>query len=38
MSERFTVLVMAAGRGTRMRSSIPKVLHPICGKPMVRWV
>ena len=38
MSERFTVLVMAAGRGTRMRSSLPKVLHPVCGKPMVQWV
>ena len=38
MSERFKVLVMAAGRGTRMRSSLPKVLHPICGKPMVQWV
>ena len=38
MSERFTVLVMAAGRGTRMRSSLPKVLHPLCGKPMVQWV
>ena len=38
MSERFTVLVMAAGRGTRMRSSMPKVLHPVCGKPMVQWV
>ncbi|HEV2724184.1 MAG TPA: bifunctional UDP-N-acetylglucosamine diphosphorylase/glucosamine-1-phosphate N-acetyltransferase GlmU [Thermoleophilaceae bacterium] len=38
MTERFTVLVMAAGRGTRMRSSMPKVLHPICGKPMVQWV
>ena len=38
MSERFTVLVMAAGRGTRMRSALPKVLHPVCGKPMVEWV
>jgi bifunctional UDP-N-acetylglucosamine pyrophosphorylase/glucosamine-1-phosphate N-acetyltransferase len=38
MSERLTVLVMAAGRGTRMRSSLPKVLHPVCGKPMVEWV
>jgi len=38
MSERFTVLVMAAGRGTRMRSSMPKVLHPVCGKPMIEWV
>jgi bifunctional UDP-N-acetylglucosamine pyrophosphorylase/glucosamine-1-phosphate N-acetyltransferase len=34
----FTVLIMAAGRGTRMRSGTPKVLHRICGKPMVEWV
>ncbi len=34
----FTVLIMAAGRGTRMRSELPKVLHPVCGKPMVEWV
>jgi bifunctional UDP-N-acetylglucosamine pyrophosphorylase / glucosamine-1-phosphate N-acetyltransferase len=32
-----TVLVMAAGEGTRMRSSLPKVLHPVCGRPMVAW-
>jgi bifunctional UDP-N-acetylglucosamine pyrophosphorylase/glucosamine-1-phosphate N-acetyltransferase len=38
MAEQFTVLIMAAGLGTRMRSSLPKVLHPVCGKPMVRWV
>jgi bifunctional UDP-N-acetylglucosamine pyrophosphorylase / glucosamine-1-phosphate N-acetyltransferase len=38
MAEQLTVLVMAAGKGTRMRSSLPKVLHPICGRPMVRWV
>jgi bifunctional UDP-N-acetylglucosamine pyrophosphorylase / glucosamine-1-phosphate N-acetyltransferase len=31
-------LIMAAGHGTRMRSSVPKVLHPICGRPMVEWV
>ena len=34
----FTVLIMAAGKGTRMRSRLPKVLHPVCGKPMVEWV
>jgi bifunctional UDP-N-acetylglucosamine pyrophosphorylase / glucosamine-1-phosphate N-acetyltransferase len=34
----FTVLIMAAGRGTRMRSETPKVLHRVCGKPMVEWV
>jgi bifunctional UDP-N-acetylglucosamine pyrophosphorylase/glucosamine-1-phosphate N-acetyltransferase len=28
---------MAAGRGTRMRSSLPKVLHPLCGRPMLLW-
>jgi bifunctional UDP-N-acetylglucosamine pyrophosphorylase/glucosamine-1-phosphate N-acetyltransferase len=28
---------MAAGEGTRMRSSLPKVLHPICGRPLVAW-
>jgi bifunctional UDP-N-acetylglucosamine pyrophosphorylase / glucosamine-1-phosphate N-acetyltransferase len=38
MAEQFTVLVMAAGRGTRMRSSLPKVLHPVCGRPMVQWI
>jgi bifunctional UDP-N-acetylglucosamine pyrophosphorylase / glucosamine-1-phosphate N-acetyltransferase len=38
MAEPFTVLIMAAGRGTRMRSRTPKVLHEICGKPMIRWV
>ncbi len=38
MAERLTVLIMAAGKGTRMRSALPKVLHPVCGKPMVQWV
>jgi bifunctional UDP-N-acetylglucosamine pyrophosphorylase/glucosamine-1-phosphate N-acetyltransferase len=33
-----TVLIMAAGHGTRMRSTLPKVLHPVCGRPMVHWV
>jgi NDP-sugar pyrophosphorylase family protein len=33
-----TVLIMAAGQGTRMRSSLPKVLHPVCGRPMIGWV
>src|SRR3954470_10694812 len=33
-----TVLVMAAGHGTRMRSQTPKVLHPVCARPMVHWV
>jgi len=32
-----TVVLLAAGEGTRMRSSLPKVLHPICGRPMILW-
>ncbi len=32
-----TVLIMAAGQGTRMRSAVPKVLHPVCGRAMVAW-
>jgi len=28
---------MAAGEGTRMRSTRPKVLHEVCGRPMVAW-
>lgn len=31
-------IVLAAGKGTRMKSKLPKALHPICGKPMTRWV
>ena len=38
MAEPFTVLIMAAGQGTRMRSELPKVLHRVCGKPMLEWV
>jgi bifunctional UDP-N-acetylglucosamine pyrophosphorylase/glucosamine-1-phosphate N-acetyltransferase len=28
---------MAAGEGTRMRSSLPKMLHPVCGRALVAW-
>ncbi|MFI3245095.1 MAG: bifunctional UDP-N-acetylglucosamine diphosphorylase/glucosamine-1-phosphate N-acetyltransferase GlmU [Ferrimonas sp.] len=31
-------VILAAGKGTRMRSALPKVLHPIAGKPMVQHV
>jgi bifunctional UDP-N-acetylglucosamine pyrophosphorylase / glucosamine-1-phosphate N-acetyltransferase len=31
------VLILAAGQGTRMRSSTPKVLHELCGIPMLLW-
>src|SRR5215467_6919938 len=32
------VIVLAAGAGTRMKSQLPKVLHPICGTPMLDHV
>lgn len=31
------VVILAAGQGTRMKSSLPKVLHPVAGRPMVAW-
>ncbi|MEC1733753.1 bifunctional UDP-N-acetylglucosamine diphosphorylase/glucosamine-1-phosphate N-acetyltransferase GlmU [Bacillus mojavensis] len=37
MDKRFAV-VLAAGQGTRMKSKLYKVLHPVCGKPMVEHV
>lgn len=39
MSERpLSAIVLAAGQGTRMRSSRPKPLHMLCGRPLVRYV
>jgi bifunctional UDP-N-acetylglucosamine pyrophosphorylase / glucosamine-1-phosphate N-acetyltransferase len=32
-----TVVILAAGQGTRMRSRLPKMLHEICGRPLVGW-
>ena len=32
-----TVVILAAGQGTRMRSALPKMLHPLCGRPLVEW-
>jgi bifunctional UDP-N-acetylglucosamine pyrophosphorylase/glucosamine-1-phosphate N-acetyltransferase len=32
-----TVVIMAAGHGTRMRSRTAKVLHPLCGRPLILW-
>ncbi|MGI9456757.1 MAG: NTP transferase domain-containing protein, partial [Aeoliella sp.] len=31
-------VVLAAGKGTRMQSDLPKVLVPVCGRPMIRYV
>ncbi|WP_252313681.1 bifunctional UDP-N-acetylglucosamine diphosphorylase/glucosamine-1-phosphate N-acetyltransferase GlmU [Sinobaca sp. H24] len=37
MNKRYAV-ILAAGKGTRMKSELYKVLHPVCGKPMVEHV
>ena len=36
MNKAIEVCILAAGKGTRMKSSKPKVLHPIAGRPMLR--
>jgi len=40
MSENYhlNVVILAAGQGTRMKSSLPKVLHPLAGVPLVQHV
>ena len=38
MTDRLAAVVLAAGRGTRMKSDRPKVLHPVASKPMIDWV
>lgn len=36
--QEFTAIILAAGRGTRMNSALPKVLHPVAGIPMIARV
>lgn len=31
-------MILAAGKGTRLKSSVPKVLHEVAGRPLLRWV
>src|SRR5881396_136349 len=38
MSTRLGAVVMAAGMGTRMKSELPKHLHPLLGRRLVDWV
>lgn len=38
MQKELDVVILAAGKGTRMRSQMPKVLHTLAGKPMVAHV
>ena len=35
---RTVAIVLAAGLGTRMKSRLPKVLHELCGRPMLGYV
>ncbi|HQR68860.1 MAG TPA: NTP transferase domain-containing protein, partial [Thermoanaerobaculia bacterium] len=35
MTERTAVVVLAGGRGARMRSALPKVLHEAAGRPVL---
>ncbi|HEX5037946.1 MAG TPA: bifunctional UDP-N-acetylglucosamine diphosphorylase/glucosamine-1-phosphate N-acetyltransferase GlmU [bacterium] len=38
MTEKLSALILAAGKGERMRSQLPKVLHPLCGRPLLAHV
>ena len=34
----FHAVILAGGRGTRMQSNLPKLLHPIAGRALLQWV
>jgi bifunctional UDP-N-acetylglucosamine pyrophosphorylase/glucosamine-1-phosphate N-acetyltransferase len=38
MNDQFAAVILAAGQGTRMKSTLPKVLHPVLGLPMYAHV
>ncbi|MDH3870082.1 MAG: NTP transferase domain-containing protein, partial [Desulfuromonadales bacterium] len=38
MSKKLAAVILAAGQGTRMKSQLPKVLHPVAGRPMLSHV
>jgi UDP-N-acetylglucosamine diphosphorylase/glucosamine-1-phosphate N-acetyltransferase len=38
MKDSLATIILAAGQGKRMKSDLPKVLHPVLGKPLVKWV
>jgi bifunctional UDP-N-acetylglucosamine pyrophosphorylase/glucosamine-1-phosphate N-acetyltransferase len=38
MNKNIAAIILAAGKGERMKSAKPKVLHPICGRPMLGYV
>ena len=38
MSNTPVAVILAAGKSTRMKSALPKVLHEVCGRPMIEYV
>ncbi|MCB9472988.1 MAG: NTP transferase domain-containing protein [Candidatus Delongbacteria bacterium] len=38
LTQELSVIILAAGKGTRMKSDLAKVLHPALGRPMIDWV
>ncbi|MEW6170471.1 MAG: NTP transferase domain-containing protein, partial [Candidatus Omnitrophota bacterium] len=37
MKRKLVIVILAAGQGVRMKSELPKVLHSVCGKPLINW-
>ena len=38
MNDKLAVVILAAGKGTRMKSSLSKVMHKVAGRPIINWV
>jgi bifunctional UDP-N-acetylglucosamine pyrophosphorylase / glucosamine-1-phosphate N-acetyltransferase len=38
MNKKIAAIILAAGKGERMKSDLPKVLHPVCSRPMLGYV